>query len=201
MESGDDAMENPIGGLFETQENANKAYQELQNSGFSSNDHHMLVQKPRNRTIRATNVRIQDIAKNAILGGLMLGALGAFIGFLVGTGRLGLPYLEPGRVDNNPAFLAASMMAGIVGGVLTGIILGVASKLLRSQEKAEVVTRKIQQGGVLVTVNTGDSQRAARARRVMEANQAMEVGNPSEKWDLSAWITPNENNRSLANTR
>jgi hypothetical protein len=194
-------MKNLIGGLFETQENANRAYQALQNSGFSGNEISMFIQKPRNRTIRATDVRIQDIAKNAFLGGLILGTIGAFIGFLVGTGRITLPGLELGSVDFNPAFLFASVTAGIVGGGLTGIILGVASKLFRSREKAEVMTRKIKQGGVLVTVNVGDSQSEARARRVMEENKAIEVGNPSEKWDLNAWMSPNENSPSLANTR
>ncbi len=194
-------MKNLIGGLFETQENANRAYQALQDSGFSGNEISMFIQKPRNRTIRATDVRIQDIAKNAFLGGLILGTIGAFIGFLVGTGRITLPSLEPGSVDFNPVFLFASVMAGIVGGGLTGIILGVASKLLRSREKAEVMTRKIKQEGVLVTVSIGDSQSEARARRVMEENKATEVGNPSEKWDLNAWISPNENSPSLANTR
>ena len=194
-------MKNLIGGLFETQENANRAYQVLQDSGFSSNDISMFIQKPRNRTIRSTNVKIQDIARSAFLGGLILGTIGAFIGFLVGSGRIALPGLEPGLVDINSAFLTVSVVAGLVGGGLTGIILGVASKLLRSREKAEVMTRKIKQEGVLVTVSIGDSQSEARARRVMEENKAIEVGNPSEKWDLNAWISPNENSPSLANTR
>ena len=125
-------MNNFIGGLFETQENANRAYQALQNSGFSRPEISMFTPKPRNRTVRSTNVRIQDIAKNAFIGGLILGAICAFIGFLVGTGRIVLPYLEPGFADLNSAFLAASIMAGAVGGGLTGIILGVASKLLQS---------------------------------------------------------------------
>jgi len=197
---GENTMKNLIGGLFETQENANRAFEALQNSGFSSKNISVLVQKPRNRTVRATNVRIQDIAKNAFIGGLILGAIGAFIGFLVGTGRIALPGLEPGAVDPNPAFLFASVIAGLVGGGLTGIILGVASKLLRSQEKAEVVTRKIKQGGVLITVNVGDSQSASKAHHVMEEQGAIEVGNPSEKWDLNTWINPNENT-SLANAR
>ena len=193
-------MKNLIGGLFETQEIANRAYQALQNSGFSSQDISMFTPKPRNRTVRATNVRIQDIAKNAFMGGLILGAMGAFIGFLVGSGRIALPGLEPGSVDFNSAFLAASIMAGLVGGGLTGIILGVASKLLRSREKAEVMTRKIKQGGVLVTVSAGDSKSEARVKRIMEENEAIEVGNPSEKWDLNSWVSPNEDNPSLANT-
>jgi len=198
---GDDTMKNLIGGLFETQENANRAYEALQNSGFPGEQISMFVHKPRNRTTRAMDVKIQDIARNAFLGGLILGTIGAFIGFLVGSGRIALPGLEPGLIDINAAFLAVSIMAGLVGGGLTGIILGVASRLLRSREKAEVMTRKIKQEGVLVTVSIGDSQSEARARRVMEENKAMEVGNPAEKWDLNAWISPNENSPSLANTR
>src|ERR1041384_4910376 len=96
---GENTMKNLIGGLFETQENANRAFEGLQNSGFSSKNISVLVQKPRNRTVRATNVRIQDIARNAFIGGLILGAIGAFIGFLVGTGKITLPGLEPGAVD------------------------------------------------------------------------------------------------------
>lgn len=194
-------MKNLIGGLFETQENANRAYQGLQNSGFPSDDISMFIQKPRNRTIRATDVKIQDIARNAFLGGLILGAIGAFTGFLIGTGRIVLPGLEPGAINLNAFFLLNSIVAGLIIGGLTGVILGVASKLLRSQEKAEVMTRKIKQGGVLVTVSANDSQGETRARHVMEENQAVEIGNPSEKWDLSAWISPNENSPSLANTR
>ena len=194
-------MKNLIGGLFKTQENANRAYEALQNAGFPGEEISMFVPRPRNRTIRATRVKIQDIAKNALLGGLILGAIGAFVGFLVGTGRIVLPYLEPAATDPNAAFLAVSIMAGAVGGGLTGIILGVASRLLRSQEQAEVITRKIEQGGVLVTVNAGDSKSEARVRRIMEENKAMEVGNPSEKWDLNVWISPNEINPSLANMR
>jgi hypothetical protein len=200
MIRGENAMKNLIGGLFETQEDANRAYEALQESGFSKKDISMFIQKPRNRTIRATNVRIQDIAKYAFLGGLILGTIGALIGFLVGSGRIMLPSLEPAAANPNPAFLVASVMAGLVGGGLTGIILGVASKLLRSQEKAEVVTRKIKQGGVLLTVSVSDSQNESKTRQVLEKNGAIEVGNPSEKWDLNAWVNPNEN-PSLANAR
>jgi hypothetical protein len=193
-------MKNLIGGLFETQEFANRAYQALQNSGFSNQEINMFTPKPRNRTVRATNVRIQDIAKNALMGGLILGSIGALIGYLIGSGRIALPGLESGSVDYNSAFVATSIIAGIVGGGLTGIILGVAAKLLRSQEKAEVMTRKIKQGGVLVTVSADDSKNEARVRQIMAENEAIEVGNPSEKWDLNTWVSPNENNPSLANT-
>jgi hypothetical protein len=194
-------LRNLIGGLFETQENANRAYQALQSSGFPSEDISMFVHKPRNRTARAANVSIQDIAKNAFFGGLLIGIIGGFVGFLLGNGSLVLPGFEPAAASPNPAFLASSIMAGLVIGGLTGVILGVAFKPLRSQEKAEVMTRKIKQEGVLVTVHFSDAQSEAKARKVMKENEAMEVGNPSEKWDLNAWISPNENHPSLANTR
>jgi hypothetical protein len=197
-------MKNLIGGLFPTQESANLAYQALEKSGFPSEEIHMFVHKPRNRTARATDVRIQDIAKNAFLGGLILGAIGGFLGFLVGSGALSLPYLEPGSVERNPLFVTMSVLWGLLTGGLTGIILGVASKLLRSREKAEVMARQIEKRGVLVAVRVDDSQSETRARRVMEEHEALEVGNPSEKWDLDAWSSPNEMNpslKNLANTR
>ena len=192
-------MKNLIGGLFPTQENANLAYEALQNAGFPEAEINMFVHKPRQKTARAMDVKVQDIAKNAFIGGLIGGAVGGFIGFLIGTGTAPMPSAEPGTADMNAFFLTASVISGIIVGGLIGVLLGAASKLLRSREKAEVMTRQIEKRGVLVTVNVNDSQSETRARHVMEENGAQEVGNPSEKWDLDAWFSPNELSPSLAN--
>jgi outer membrane lipoprotein SlyB len=197
-------MKTLIGGLFATQENANLAYEALQKTGFPSEEIYMFVHKPRKRTKRAMDVKVQDIARNAFVGGLIGGAIGGVLGLLVGTGALSLPYLEPGSAPREPLFILISVLWGLIAGGLTGAILGVASKLLRSQEKAEVMTRQIEKNGVIVTVNVNDSQSEAKARRVMEEYKAVEAGNPSEKWDMDAWFSPNEADpslRNLANTR
>src|SRR5215216_3654752 len=194
-------MKNLIGGLFETQENANRAYEALEKSGFAGDEINMFIHKPKNKTTRATEVSIQDIAKNAIMGGLIGGAIGGFLGFLVGVGVIPLPYLEPGSVTRDSLFIFLSVVWGIISGWLTGTILGAASRLLRSKEKAEVMTKQIEKRGVLITVDVNDSQSEKRARRVLEEYQAVEVGNPQEKWDLDVWVSPNEKNPSLANTR
>jgi hypothetical protein len=192
-------MKNLIGALFTTQENANLAYEALQRAGFASEDIHMFVHRPRKKTARAMEVSVQDIAKNAVVGGLIGGAIGGFIGFLIGTGTLPMPGLEPGTVDLNSFFLVASLAWGLIVGGLIGVLLGAASRLLRSREKAEVMTRQIDKRGVLVTVGVNDFQAETRARRAMEENGAEEVGAPSEKWDLDAWFSPNEANPSLKN--
>jgi hypothetical protein len=191
-------MKNLIGGLFETQEQANQAYEALEAAGFSDENISMFVRKPRSQSARSTDVRIQDIAKNAIIGGLILGVLGGSIGFLVGTGTLSLPYLEPGSAPRDALFVFMSVVWGLIGGGLTGIILGVASRLFRSQEKAEVMTRQIEKRGVLITVEVDDSQSEIQARRMMEQHRAIEIGNPHEKWDLEFWVSPNEKSPSLA---
>jgi hypothetical protein len=183
--------------LFKTQENANRAYQALEQSGFASEEINMFVHKPRNSTVRAMDVQIQDIARNAFLGALITGVMGGFLGFLVGIGIIPLPYLDPESGD--VLSVTTAIVWGLVTGGLTGVILGVASKLWRSQEKAEVMTRQIEKNGVLVTVGVENAQSEARARHVMEEHEAQEVGNPSEKWDLEAWSSPNERNPSLKN--
>lgn len=129
-------MKNLISGLFETQENANLAYEALEKSGFASDKINMFVHKPKSKTARSTEVSIQDIAKNALVGGLIGGAIGGFLGFLVGVGVLPLPYLEPGSVPREPLFIFMSVVWGLVTGGSTGAILGAASRLLRSREKA-----------------------------------------------------------------
>ncbi|HEX2994575.1 MAG TPA: hypothetical protein VHP14_07120 [Anaerolineales bacterium] len=192
-------MDSLIGGLFQTQENANRAYQALESSGFASEQIHTFVRKPRDGAVRATEVRVQDIAKYALLGGLLLGAIGGFLGLLVGIGVLPLPYLEPGAVDRNGLFISMSIAWGLAVGGLTGIILGVATRLLRSREKAELTTRQIEKRGVLVAVSVDGRQSETKARRILEENEALDVGNPADKWDLDAWSSPNEKNPSLKN--
>ena len=180
-------MKNFIGGLFETQEDANRAYEDLQQSGFADDEIHMLIHKPRNKTGRTMEVRVQDIAKNALIGGLIVGLIGGFIGFLAGAGIL------PGTTPYEPLLVFAYTVGGLIIGGLIGVILGAASRLLRSQEKAEVMTRQIEKRGVLVTVSVHDSPSEERARRSLEEHHAAEVGNVHEKWDLNVWVSPNEN--------
>jgi hypothetical protein len=192
-------MKNLIGGLFSTQESANLAYEALQNAGFADSEINMFVHRPKKSTARATDVKVQDIARKAFLGGLIGAIIGALLGVLIGTGTTPMPSAEPGTADMNAFFLTASVISGIVVGGLIGVLLGAASRLLVSREKAEVMTQQIEKRGVLVTVGVHDAQGEARARRIMEEYEAQEVGNPSEKWDLEAWFSPNELNPSLAN--
>ena len=192
-------MANLIGGLFPTQENANLAYEALQRAGFSTKGIHMLIHKPRKSVARSMEVPIQNVARVAFVGGLIGGGIGAFLGWLVGAGTLSLPYLEPGSAPREPLFVLMTVLWGLITGGLTGIILSVASRLLRSREKAEVMTRQIEKNGVLVTVSVDGQQSEAQVRQVMLENQAVEIGKPSEKWDLDAWTSPNETNPTPEN--
>lgn len=194
-------MKNTIGGLFQTQENANLAYEALQRAGFGADEIHMLVHKPRRSVARSMDVPIQTIAKTAFIGALIGGGIGAFLGWLVGAGAIPLPYLEPGSAPREPLFIFMSVIWGLIAGGLTGAILSVALRLLRSNEKAEVMTREIEKRGVLVTVNADASQSESKARQILQEHQAVEIGPASEKWDLDVWVSPNENetNPSLEN--
>ncbi|HJR81254.1 MAG TPA: hypothetical protein VJ821_14385 [Anaerolineales bacterium] len=194
-------MKNLIGGLFETQENANLAYEALQRSGFAEDDIRMFIHKPRNKVIRSTQVSVQDVARNVILGALILGLVGALIGFLVGNGTISLPYLEPGSAPREPLFVFMSVLWGLITGGLTGAILGAASRLLRSREKAELMTREIDKRGVIVTVHADGMKSEGTVRRIMEEHHAVKIGDPHEQWDMKDWVSPNENQPSLANTR
>jgi gas vesicle protein len=186
-------MNNHIGGLFRTQESANLAYEALQKAGFATEDIHMLLHKPRRSVVKSMDVPIQNIAKNAFLGALVGGIIGAFVGWLVGSGTISLPYLEPGSAPREPLFVLMSVIWGLITGGLTGAILSVAFRLLRSNEKAEVMTREIEKRGVLVTVHAADSQTESKALQILQEHQAVEVGPASEKWDLNIWVSPNEN--------
>jgi hypothetical protein len=199
QKNGVNTMKNLIGGLFPTQESANLAYEALQREGLAAEEINMFVHIPRRATRRSTDIRIQDVAKYAVLGGVIGGLLGSVVGILVGIGALPHPYLEPGAVPRDSLFVFMSVIWGLIPGGLIGVILGAASRLLRSREKAEVMTEQIEKRGVLVTAGVDGSQRESKARRIMEAYGAVEMCNPSEKWDLDAWASPNEMSPSLKN--
>ena len=194
-------MKNHTGGLFRTQENANLAYEALQRAGFAADEIHMLVHKPRPSVAKSMDVPIQTIAKTAFIGALVGGGIGAFLGWLLGAGVISLPYLEPGSAPREPLFIFMSVIWGLIAGGLTGAILSVALRLLRSNEKAEVMTREIEKRGVLVTVHADGSQTESKARQILQEHQAVEIGPASEKWDLEVWVSPNENetHQSLEN--
>lgn len=190
-------MKQLIGGLFQTQEQANLAYEALERAGFADEQIHTFVHKPRSQTARATEVSIQDIGRSAFVGGLIGALIGGFLGLLVGLGVLPHPYLEPGSVERNGLFIFSSVLWGMIPGGLIGVLLGAASRLLRSPEKAEVMTRQIEKRGVLVTVSVDGTQGEAKARQVLEANGATDVGNPADTRDLDAWMSPNETTPTL----
>lgn len=81
-------MKHVIGGLFQTQESANQAHEALQRAGVAADDIRMLIHKPRRQVARSTDVSIQDIGRNAFIGGLIGAGLGALVGLLVGLGVL-----------------------------------------------------------------------------------------------------------------
>jgi hypothetical protein len=197
-------MNNQIGGLFETQELANQAYEALRQAGVPAEQIALLIHKPRRSAVRSTEISVQEIARSALMGGLILGGLGAFVGLLIGLGVLPHPYLEPGSVTRDSLFVFMTVLGGLIPGGLIGVLLGAASRLLRSREKAEVMTREIDKRGVLVTVGVDGSQRETSVLRMLEAHGAVEVGRTSDKWDMDSWVSPNEKIPSLenaANTR
>ena len=193
-------MKHLIGGLFQTQESANQAYEALQRAGVAADDIRMLIHKPRRQVARSTDVSIQDIGRNAFIGGLIGAGLGALVGLLVGLGVLPHPYLEPGSAPRDGLFIFMSIVWGLIPGGLIGTILGTASRLLVSREKAEVVTEEIEKRGVLVTIGVNGSQSENGIRQILQDHGAVEIGKPSETWDPEAWVNPNEANASLRNS-
>ena len=115
-------MQNRIGGLFETQENANLVYEALKESGFVDEKVNMFFHRPRSKTARSMEVSIQEIAKYAFLGGLIGSLIGGFLGFLVGIGTIPLPYLEPGSAPRDSLFIFMSVLWGVITSGLTGSI-------------------------------------------------------------------------------
>jgi uncharacterized membrane protein len=156
-------------GLLDRQAEAQKAVEELLNSGFRREDIGMLVVAP------GADQLVNNAAKGVFLGSLA--------GLLIGAATMLLPGV--GWV----------MVAGPVSTLLLGTALGAAAGgvigALRSkgvpEKDAQFYAEGVRRGGVLITVATRTDEAAKRAEEILKRHGAVDIDERREQLKQQGW--------------
>lgn len=182
-------MKNYIAGLFKEQRGAVMARNALQENGFE-NDSINLLERTENIAVVVRNPPIQSIALAAVIGAIVVGAIGTLLGFLVGLGWVQIPTLEPSGGATIPfeftsQFFATSVLTGLMFGGITGIILGVATRFWMDRYRKVDAHRR--GSNYMLAVQTDDMRKETKAKLTMKEYGAVKFEEFREKWDSDFW--------------
>ena len=182
-------MKNFIAGLFKDPQGAVMARNALQENGFEDGSINLL-ERTENIAVVVKNPPIQSIAIAAVIGAVVVGAIGTLLGFLVGLGVIQLPTFEPSGGATMPfeftsQSFATSVLTGLMFGGLTGIILGVATRFW--MDKYRKVDADRRGNNFMLAVQTDDMRTETKAKLTMKEYGAVKFEEFREKWDTDVW--------------
>ena len=161
-------------GLFVDKDNAEKAYEDLKDSGYTADEINIVMAKePRERLYGDKDEAAKtEIGNKALEGAGAGGAIGGVIGGIVGAiAAMGTNLLIPGLGFVILGPLAAGL-AGAGAGGLTGGIIGALVGAGVPKEKAAIYNEGLNNGKILLSVhphNMEDTQRLAEKWREYQA--------------------------------
>ena len=145
------------------------------NQEYFTNARDVDVQKDEMRTQRKKNFVAHEkhskAPEGAATGAVAGGVIGGSLGLLAGLGALAIPGLGP-FVAAGP-IIAALSGSGIGGGV--GLLLGSLIGLGFPEYEAKKIEKRLQDGSILINVDTQDQTEAARAEQVLRNDGATNV--------------------------
>src|SRR5437868_894411 len=156
-----------IVGLFDHQDRAQGAIEELRSGGIPSDNISIVMRSPEETNAVATE---SGVAGGAVTGAIGGGVLGGLAGLLVGIGLLVIPGIGPVVAGG---WLATTLVgAGI--GAATGGLVGALVEAGVPEEEARRYESGVERGGVLVAVRAPEG-REDYVRTILSNNGARDV--------------------------
>lgn len=155
-------------GMFVTPDAAESCAERLESLGYPREHLSVLMTDP----TRGTGFRIDThskVSEGAVVGGSTLGIIGALIGSVAAMG--GLTVSGVGLVAAGPI---VGFLSGFGAGAATGGIIGAFVGLGLTEHEAKIVERELDDGAVMVGVETNAVQ-ADDVKAVMEEAIARQV--------------------------
>lgn len=162
-------------GIYPTQDAVARAVDALRVAGFRSTDISVLF--PENVGTKDFAHEKGTKAPEGATTGVSTGALaGGALGWLAGIGALAIPGLGP-FIAAGPimAALAGAGVGGAVGG-LTGALIGMGIP----EYEAKRYEGRVNNGGILLSVHSDDSDWTARAKDILEQTGAEDIASAGE---------------------
>jgi len=163
-------MKKSVIGIVETQIQAERIVEELQQRGVSSNDVSVLFPDKRG-TKDFAHEHNTKAPEGAVAGVGAGGVIGGTLGLLAGIGALAIPGVGP-LIAAGPlmATLSGAAAGAAVGGIAGGLIgMGVPEYEAKSYEG------KIRSGNILIAVHTEDGETEKRTKQIFESNGAHDI--------------------------
>jgi uncharacterized membrane protein len=152
-------MATTVFSVFRDVKSANKAIDELKNTGIEANDISVIAKDEVREQIRGDVDTGNDVASSASAGAVTGGIAGALAGLLIGAGAIAVPPL--GVVIAGPiattlglSSAAAGAVSGGAVGALSGGIIGALVELGVPEEDAKYFETEIQNRGIVLAVDT-----------------------------------------------
>lgn len=160
-------------GTFSNHSDAEKALNELKDSGFAMNQVSIVGQDVNHNSVAGANSadRLSDLEDNkaddgAKTGAVTGGTVGGLTGLLVGLGLVAIPAIGPVMLAGAGATALATTLAGGAIGAATGGILGGLIGLGIPEDRARTYSDRVDQGDYLVMV-TGTDEEIQRAQSIL----------------------------------
>ena len=163
-------MKKSVIGIVETQIQAERVVDQLQQRGVASSDISVLFPDKRGSKDFAFEHNTKA-PEGAVAGVGAGGVVGGTLGLLAGIGALAIPGVGP-LIAAGPlmATLSGAAAGAAVGGIAGGLIgLGMPEFEAKSYEG------KIRNGNILIAVHTDNAETEKRAKLTFEANGAHDV--------------------------
>lgn len=186
--------ENTVVALFDEFEDAMGALSDLVQAGIardritllanSASAHHPSVLS--NPAYAREDMEKPESDATSGLGlGVVIGAgIGGFLGYLLGSGTIALPFLT-GLINGQTwiAVAAGTVLGGIVGGLVGWLMdRGV------SDEDEKLYAEGIKHGGTLVTVHLPEDL-VDRAKVIFKSRGAVDIETRDAEWRAEGWVS------------
>jgi len=161
-------------GIFMTRTAVEEGVEKLKMEGFASSDISVLM--PEGGSEKFAHENATKAPEGATAGAGTGLVLGGALGWLVGAGALAIPGIGP--------FIAAGPIMALLAGAGTGAALGgIAGGLIGlgiPEYEAKRYEGIVKNGGILLSVHTGNSEDEKRAKIILEQSGAKDISSTSE---------------------
>ena len=163
-------MANTVVGLFDGQDDAHGAVQDLMAAGYTKDKISLVATDPKGEYQKYAVDAEGNLAGDGAAAGMTSGAIvGGFLGLLIGAGAIFFP--PAGLLVAGPF---AGLIAGAAAGAATGGVLGGLIGLGIPKEHAEYYAEGIRRGGTLVTVTVDESE-TQRVKDLLDRDGAVDI--------------------------
>jgi hypothetical protein len=162
-------------GIFSDREGVERSTDVLVHAGFAPSSISILL--PESLGGNSLTTEKATKAPEGVAAGATSGAvLGGALGLLVGIGALAIPGLGP-FIAAGPimATLAGVGVGGTLGG-LTGALVGLGIP----EYEAKTYERRLQKGGILISVHCDTSDEVTRAKDLLKGTGAEDISSTGE---------------------